>query len=235
MISKMLLCILWATAISASSSFDSLGQSFVAAISTQSTAARSATHTIDLRKRTDNGTQKCDPSESNWYETVKAYSRLNRKSLNESLIEVLGESNMTLTGNLTLASSPYDTNRMFCDIFPKHYDNSGTSFPKCVLETAIDDFCTVLEDTWVDANLPFSTNSKGGPWKTYKFYGYSISGLYVAVEISKAPECAGRRRTLFPNNQRPDGLCKDKLLRQIVDGCTSPPHRSMLSVHLYNR
>jgi hypothetical protein len=234
MVSKLLLCIFWAEAISASSSFDSLGQSFVAAISTQSTAARSGIRTIDLRKRTDNGTQKCDPSKMTWYETVEAYSKLNRQSLNESLIEVLGESNMTLTGNLTLASSPYDPNRVFCDIFPKHYDNSGTSFPKCVLETAIDDFCTVLEDTLIDTNIPFSTNSKGGLWKTYKFYGYSISGLYVAVEIIKTPECAGHRRTLFPN-KGPDQFCKDKLLRQIVDGCTSPPRRSTLSVHLYNR
>jgi hypothetical protein len=106
---------------------------------------------------------------------------------------------MTLTGNLSLASEPYDPYRVFCDIFPKDSDHSGTSFPKCLLETAVDDLCTVSEDTHIDENIPFSTNSKSGRRETYKFTGYSISGLYVAVEISREPECDKHKLEFHPN------------------------------------
>lgn len=106
--------------------------------------------TTGLSERTDNDTQICGPNGTNWYSMVYAYAEPNRQSLNASLIETLGESGMTLTGNLSLASSPYDPNRVFCDIFPKASDDSGTSFPKCLLETAIDDFCTVHQDTDID-------------------------------------------------------------------------------------
>ena len=223
MISKLLLCVFWAAVITASSDLDSLGQSVVATTSTQPALARPgvAARTVGLRKRTDKTTQACDSSETTWYGMVKAYSEKNRQSLNSSLTEGLRESGMTLTGNLSLASSPYDPNRVFCDIFPKASGNSGTSFPKCLLETAIDDFCTVSQDVQMDGNYPYSVDSKGGLWKTYKFYGYSISGLYIAVEISKAPECDGHRRTLYAyNSKKPDRRCKDKLLGEIVDRCT---------------
>jgi hypothetical protein len=226
MASKLPFLIFCVAIIAASSSLDSLGQSTVATTSSQPTPARPglSARTVSLRKRTDNDTQVCDPSKVTWYNMINAYIGSNRQSLNASLTETLKESGMTLTGNLSLASSPYDPNRVFCDIFPQASGSSGTSFPRCLLETAINDFCTVFEDTEIDENIPSLTNSKGGRWKTYKFTGYSISGLYVAVEISKEPECDGHWRYLYPNNDSPDIRCKDKLLGEIVDRCTSPPH-----------
>lgn len=232
----MLLCVFWATATAASSSLGSPGQSIVTATSSQPTFARPSISApgTDLSERTDNDTQICGPNGTNWYSMVYAYAEPNRQSLNASLIETLKESGMTLTGNLSLASSPYDPNRVFCDIFPKASDNSGTSFPKCLLETAIDDFCTVNQNTPINENLPFFTSSKGGLWKTYKFTGYSISGLYVALEINRTPECKGHRRTLYPYDNTPDIRCKDKLLGEIVNRCTSLPHLSMLLLHICN-
>lgn len=237
MLLKLLLYVLWTAAIGASSRLDHLGQPVATTTSSQPILARPgiSTRTIGLQEPTGNDTQTCDPNKMSWYNVVIVYSEQNRQSLNKSLIGTLGESEMTLTGNLSLASDPYDPYRVFCDIFPKDYDRSGTSFPRCLLETAIDDFCTVSVDTPVDENVPSSTHSKGGRWKTYKFTGYSISGLYVALEISKEPECREHKRFLYPKNNTPDLRCKDKLLGEIVDRCTSPPHSSMLLVHLRNR
>lgn len=154
MISKLLICIFWATTLAASSSLDSLGQFVVAATSTQRTSARPgiSARTVGLWKRTDNTTQTCDSSEMTWYVTFIAYSETNGQSLNASFTRGLNEFGMTLTGNLSLASSPYDPYRVFCDIFPKASNTSGTSFPRCLLETDIDEFCTVKANVLMDEN-----------------------------------------------------------------------------------
>lgn len=227
MLSKLLICLVLTALFAVSTSLNSLDRTGASVASFHQASARSGGFVwpVDLQKRADNGTQICDPTKVSWYNTVIAYSEENRQSLNKSLIGILGESEMTLTGNLSLASDLYDPYRVFCDIFPEDSDRSGTSFPRCLLETAVDDFCTVSEDTPVDENVPSSTKSKGGRWKTYKFTGYSISGLYVALEISKEPECRGHTRFLYPNKNTPDIRCKEKLLGEIVDRCTSPPHR----------
>jgi len=57
------------------------------------------------------------------------------------------------------------------------------------------------------------------------FTGYSISKLYVGVEFSRSSECDGHQRTLYAYNKTPDRYCKDKLLREIVDRCTSLLYR----------
>jgi hypothetical protein len=55
----------------------------------------------------------------------------------------------------------------------------------------------------------------------YKFTGYAISSLYVGVEISKQRECDSHQRALYAYNNTPDRLCKEQLLGQVVDRCTS--------------
>jgi hypothetical protein len=81
----------------------------------------------------------------------------------------------------------------------------------------------VSEDVVMNNTSPNSTDSKGGRWKTYKFTGYSISGLYVGVEFSKASECLGHWQGIYPyGDSRPDRRCKDKLLAGIVDRCMCP-------------
>lgn len=185
MIFDMPLCIFWATEIAASSILDRLGQPVVAATSSQPKLARPFIHarTVGLRKRGE----VCFADTTSWYDMVKAYSGNHQQILDRSLTAALKESEMTLTGKLTLASSQNDPNRVFCDIFPEASGESGTSFPRCLLETAINDFCTVSQDLWINSTSPSSTDSKGGRWKTYKFTGYSISGLYVGLEFSKVP------------------------------------------------
>lgn len=222
MVSKLPSLIFCAAAIAASYILDSLGQSTVATTSPQSTLARPdiSARTVDLRKRTHNDTQICDPNAATWCDMVKAYSDKNQQTPTDYLKATLGDEDMTLGGNITMASSPYDPNRVFCDVFPKHSDNLGVSFPRCLLEQVIDHFCTVSEDIWMNNSYPYHTSNRGGRWTTYIFAGYLISNLHVGVEFSKSPECEGHQRALYAYNNTPDRRCKDKLLGEIVDRCT---------------
>ncbi len=105
---------------------------------------------------------------------------------------------------------------------PKLLASRGTSFPRCLLETAINDFCTVSEDVVMNNTSPNSTDSKGGRWKTYKFTGYSISDcmwVWSSAKRRNALDTAG----IYPyGDSRPDRRCKDKLLAGIVDRCMCP-------------
>jgi hypothetical protein len=76
------------------------------------------------------GTPTCAPDATTWYDMVKAYSDKHRQALIDDLSKTLAESQMTLTGNLTLASSPNDPNRVFCDIPPPSFWQVGNFFSK---------------------------------------------------------------------------------------------------------
>jgi hypothetical protein len=128
-----------------------------------------------------------------------------------------------MDGLPVLGSSPYNPNRVCCEFFPLSADRVlvGTSFPRCLMENTIDDFCTVTQDTWMNNTYPMSSNNRGGRWIMYKFTGYAISSLYVGVEISKQRECDNHQRALYAYNNTPGRLCKEQLLGQVVDRCTS--------------
>jgi len=234
MIPKSLICLVWAASFAISSSVNSPNHSVTAVASSYvvSTTPGNSVATFYPQKRANVGNQTCDPSTMSWYDMVKAYSNISQQALTDYLKATPEESNLMLTRDLTMVSSPYDPNRVFCKIFPKASNDSGTSFPKCLLEAAVDDFCTVSKDTWMNKLSPYTTNSKGGRWKTYKFADYSISGLCVGVEFSKVPECDGHWRGIHFYDNTPDKSCRDKLLREVVDRCTSPQHRPMVPVQL---
>jgi hypothetical protein len=155
---------------------------------------------------------------------VKAYSEKHRQALKDYLYVSLLDNWLALAGDLDLASSPYDPNRVFCVMIPESSNDSGTYFPRCLLETAIDDFCMVSKDTRMNNSSPFTTGNKGGRWKTYKFTGYSISGLYVGVEFNRLAECDGHWRGIYSYNNIPDRSCRDKLLGEVVDSRMSPQY-----------
>jgi hypothetical protein len=157
-----------------------------------------------------------------WYEMVAAYAKNSLASVKANLNATFIEPGMKMGGQPVLASPPNDPDRVYCNFFPTASDDTGTSFPRCLLETAINDFCTVSQDTWMNNSHPMSSNNRGGRWNTYKFTGYSISGLYIGVEFSKQQECNEHQRGLYSYNNTPDMRCKEKLLGQIVDRCTTP-------------
>ena len=226
MIFKSLLCLIWAAAVAASSILNSLDNSVASSASSSSAHLAFATSGISSRsvgaqKRTDSDTQICDPSGMDWFTMVAAYAITSLGSMMGHLKASFSESDMTMEGIPELRSSPYDPNRVYCDFFPKANDSTGTSFPRCLLETAIDNFCTVSTDTWMNSSHPMSTNNRGGRWTTYKFTGYLISGLYVGAEFNKEPKCDSHQRALYAYNNTPDRRYKEQLMGQIVDRCLS--------------
>jgi hypothetical protein len=136
------------------------------------------------------------------------------------LTSVLKESGMTLGGHPDVSSEPKDPSRVFCNFFAKANDTVGTTFPSCLMETAINDFCTPKQNYLMDSTSPNQTAIKGGRWTTYKFTGFAISGLYVGVELSKSEDCKNHWRGIYANGNMPDRHCHDKLMGAIVNTCT---------------
>ena len=230
MISKLLLYLVWTAVVAALSSLNpDHSVASIASSHPASTSFGSPAGSVALQKRTNAVNQTCDAASMSWFAMVATYAFINQASFTNQLNATFAESDMVIGELPKLASSYYDADRVWCDFFPRASDEVGTSFPRCLLETAIDDFCTVPYDTWMNSSHPMSTNNRGGRWITYKFTGYSISGLYVGAEFSKQPECDGHYRGLYAYNGMPDRRCKEKLLGQIVDNCTF-----FSTVHYFN-
>lgn len=233
MLSKLLICLVLTALFAVSTSLNSLDRTGASVASFHPVSARpgGSVWPVNLQKRADASNQACDPNAMSWYAMVVVYATTSLGSIMTYLNSTFLESGMEMGGFPKLASSPYDPDRVWCEFFPRVSDKVGTSFPRCLLETAIDDFCTVTEDTWMNSTHPMSTNNRGGRWTTYKFTGYSISGLYVGAEFSKLPECKDHQRGLYAYNNTPDRRCKEKLLGQVVDRCKSLWHRSLFPLH----
>lgn len=230
MISKLLLYLVWTAVVAALSSLNpDHSVASIASSHPASTSFGSPAGSVALQKRTNAVNQTCDAGSMSWFAMVAAHAYVNLISFTNQLNATFVESGMVIGELPKLASSYYDVDRVWCDFFPRASDKVGTSFPRCLLETAIDDFCTVPYDTWMNNSHPMSTNNRGGRWTTCKFTGYSISGLYVGADFSKQPECDGHYRGLYAYNGMPDRRCKEKLLGQIVDNCTF-----FSTVHYFN-
>jgi hypothetical protein len=140
----------------------------------------------------------------------------------------LAQSGMVLIEEPQLKSDLTDPNRMFCGINAMVNDTKdvGTSFPKCLLEVAVNEFCTRTTDETINTAGPNSTRPftgvgrATGLWSTYKFTGYSISGLYIGLEIIKRdPSCNEHEHTIDNKDGAADPDCKGVLM-SIVEDCT---------------
>jgi hypothetical protein len=151
---------------------------------------------------------------------VAAYVSTAEFDMGTYLTNVLRESGVTLGGHPHVSSEPADPSRVFCDFFAKSNDTVGTTFPACLMETAINHFCTVKQIYWMNSTAPFQTDSKGGSWTTYEFTGFATSGLYVGVEFSKSEDCKTHKRAIYSNGDMPDRHCQDKLMGAIVNTYT---------------
>jgi hypothetical protein len=152
---------------------------------------------------------------------VAAYVSTAEFDMETYLTSVLEESGMPLCGHPDVSSDPKDPSRVFCNFFAKANDTVGTTFPPCLMETAIDDFCTPKQDyPRMDSTSPNQTDIKGGLWMTYKSTGFATSGLYVGVELSKSEDCKNHWRGIYVNGNMPDRHCHDKLMGAVVNTCT---------------
>jgi hypothetical protein len=215
MMINLLLCLVWVGGTAAFPRLNSADQSTTAYTSV---IPEGPAH---LQGRATAGNQTCIPDPSTSFnEMVAAYVPTDEFNMETYLTSVLKESNMTLGGHPHVSSEPADPSRVFCDFFAKANDSVGTTFPACLMETAINSFCSVKQTYWMNSTGPFQTDSKGGAWVTYKFTGFATSGLYVGVEFSKSDDCKTHKRAIYPNGVMPDRHCQDKLMGAIVNTCT---------------
>lgn len=135
----------------------------------------------------------------------------------------LRDSNMMLMGTPWLRGEFADHGRLFCGInamttFSKEL---GTSFPKCLMELAVNDFCTRKESQKIGLEAgPNRTDHKVGLWSTYKFTGYSVSGLYIGIEILNHTDCQHLTYTISRNTDHenePDPQCVGSLMQLVTD------------------
>lgn len=189
-------------------------------------AVVSATPLANLQKRvagneTRGNETKCDFESTCFNDMIKGNVGDDQTDMEGYLSQVLEESGMTL-GGFPSISSPYDEpNRIYCGFFANASGRLGVTLPRCLMETAIRDFCTVPKETRMDATSPDNSTSRGGRWTTYTFTGYNVTGVYVGIELSKAESCESHRRGLYPQSdpKQPDPHCRDMLMGMIVDTC----------------
>jgi hypothetical protein len=142
-----------------------------------------------------------------------------------------------LTTNLT------ESNRPFCDIkvttnaIKVHRPHGVcTSFPRCLLQVAVEHFCKRTQDTKINQTWPNRSINKGGAWSSYKFSSYSISGLYIGVEIDRNPSRKEHEYTIHSNDSTPDAARRHTLML-IVDDCIYNEHftRSEYNANMFYR
>jgi hypothetical protein len=146
----------------------------------------------------------------------------------------LSDSNMRLLTEPWLTSELVNHDQHFCAINAADTSSGdvGTSFPRCLLNVAVNRFChrttsQVLRrnDTFGGANYgPHWSDRKVGLWSTYRFTGYSISALYIGIEIVNDTQCLNHTVTIKSNadtnngNYGPDAQCYNTLMT-VVDAC----------------
>lgn len=141
-----------------------------------------------------------------------------KDGLEEGLRKGLEESEMSLAGTLKLASSPVECYPVFSGFFADVSGSFEEYLPRCLMETAVNDFCSVNKRINVSSTGPDVTKAKGGRWHSYSFDDYNRTDLYIGLEIDSDSElCQKYQRVLANDSGGVDLHCKERLLTQIVD------------------
>lgn len=108
-----------------------------------------------------------------------------KEAISEYMNTTLEESGVILTGLPNLVSPTGDPNLAFCDIYAANSSGVfGYSFPRCLMMTAVDDFCTIIYKTDYEVDVsdsaPHQTDKRGGRWITsLQYHQYAPKGMDV--------------------------------------------------------
>lgn len=176
---------------------------------------------VGLSKRADTCHGSCDLHSIRFSDLARAHVESDEDDMAQYLQTTFRDSYMHLQGKPKSSSDDADPNRIFCNfhVMSTSVNKPGTTFQRCLLETAINDFCTVQNKIQINSTYPDPASNKAGLWTTYEFSGFDQSRLYVGVEMNKSDTCKDHWRDLHFNFGQPDIHCRDKLLEQIVDTC----------------